>query len=278
MYIEVNDKQVFAGTGGKPFENSRPVVLFLSGSGLDHSFWDLLAQFFAVRGYAVLAPDYPGHTNSGGPGIKSIEVMADWLNDVVEVLGADNISLVGHSQGCLVSLEFASRYADRVRSVSFIASGLATPVNPRLIEAAEKDTDAAIEMMLSWSFGPAGHTHQGPIPGYPMVGVGREIMGGNAPDALATDLKACNAYENGKIAAAKIVCPHQVILAGLDRMAPREAGMQLVEHLANPEFHIIESSGHMLPLEAPDECRSLLRDFIFDNNPAPESLEIRETG
>ncbi len=268
MYFAVNNSQVFATTGGKPFDNSKPVVLFLSGSGLDHTFWVLYSRFFAFRDYAVLVPDLPGHTNSEGPELRSIEAMADWLNDVVAVLGAGNISLVGHSQGCLTALEFASRYPDKVRSVSFIASGLATPVNPGLIEAAEKSPQDAIAMMLSWGFGRAGHMHQGTIPGNSMVGSGWKIMGRNVPDALATDLKACDAYTNGKIAAAKVACPQQVILAGKDRMAPQKAGMQLVEHLANPELHIIQESGHMLPLEAPDECRSLLRDFIFANNPA----------
>lgn len=90
----------------------------------------------------------------------------------------------------------------------------------------------------------------------------------NAPSGLATDLKACDAYKNGEQAAAKIACPQQVILAANDRMTPRKAGMKLVEHLANPEFHLIEKSGHMIPLEAPNECRSLLRNFIFANNPA----------
>lgn len=273
MYFEVDDKQVFASTGGKPFDNSKPVVLFLSGSGLDHTFWVQYSRFFAFRNYAVLVPDFPGHTDSEGPALTSIEAMADWLNDVVEVLAADDISLVGHSQGCLVALEFASRYPDKVRSVSFIASGLATPVNPGLIEAAEKNPEAAIAMMLSWGFGQAGHLQQGPIPGNSMVGEGRKLMERNVPDTLATDLKACDAYLNGEIAAAKITCPHQVILAGKDRMAPRKAGMQLVEHLANPELHIIQESGHMLPLEVPDKCRSLLRDFIFDKstNAAAES-------
>ena len=72
----------------------------------------------------------------------------------------------------------------------------------------------------------------------------------------------------GKQAAAAIDCPRQVILAGKDRMAPRKAGMELVEHLNEPELHIIEESGHMVPQEAPDQCRTLLRDFIFSHNPA----------
>jgi len=268
MYFEVRGKQVFATTGGQPFDSSKPVVLFLCGSGLDHTFWGLHSRFFAFRNYSVIAPDLPGHTHSEGPELTSIEEMADWLNNVLMVLGADNISIVGHSQGCLTGLEFVARYPEKVRSISLIGSGSATPVNPTLIEAAENNPTAAIDMMISWGFGEAGHMHQGPIPGNSMAASGRRTMSRNAPDGLAADLKACNAYENGAAASKSVGCPQQVILGGKDRMTPRKASMQLAEHLAAPELHVIQDSGHMVPLEAPDECRSLLRDFIFANNPA----------
>jgi pimeloyl-ACP methyl ester carboxylesterase len=268
MYFDVNGKSAFATTGGKPFDKLKPVVVFLHGSGLDHTFWGLHSRFFAFRNYSVLAPDLPGHTHSAGPPLPSIELMADWLNDAVEALEADKISIVAHSQGCLIALEFASRYKDRLKSVSFVASGLATPVNPALIEAAKNEPQSAIDMMLTWGFGSAGYLHQGPIPGNSMIAGGLKVMHGNVPGELAADLEACNAYQNGKAAAAAIDCPVQVILAGKDRMAPRKAGMELVAHLDHPEFHIIEESGHMIPIEAPDQTRQLLRDFIFSHNPS----------
>jgi len=271
MYFEVGGKRAFASTGGKAFDPTRPTIVFLHGSGLDHTFWGLYSRFFAFRGYGVLCPDLPGHTNSEGPPLTAIEAMADWVNDVVITQGADRLSLVAHSQGCLVALEFASRYAEHLRSVSFIASGLATPVNKALIDAAENDPEQAIAMMTAWGFGTAGHRHLGPIPGNSMLAGGQKVMRGNVPGELAADLKACNAYANGKAAAAAIAsqgCPRQVILAGKDRMAPRKAGMELVEHLRDPELAILEDCGHMLPLEAPDRCRRLLRDFIFAHNPA----------
>lgn len=268
MYFEVNGKRTFATTGGKAFEKSQPAVIFLHGSGLDHTFWGLHSRFFAFRQYSVLVPDLPGHTHSEGPPLSSIEEMADWLNDVVEALDADSVSIIAHSQGCLVALEFASRYKDKLKSVSFVASGLATPVNAALIDAAENNPEAAIAMMLGWGFGSTGHLHQGPIPGNSMVAGGVHVMRRNVPDALATDLKACDNYKNGRNAAAAITCPVQVILAGKDRMAPRKAGMELVEHLRNPELHILADSGHMVPQEVPDECRTLLRNFVFGNNPS----------
>lgn len=268
MYFEVSGKQVFATTGGKPFDNNKPTVIFLHGSGFDHTVWDLQSRFFAFRNYTVLALDLPGHTNSEGPALESIEAMADWLNDVVETLDAKNISLVGHSQGSLVTLEFASRYSQRLRSVSLTASGLATPVNDVLLDAAENDPEAAIAMMLSWGFGPAGHLHEGPVSGNSMVAAGRKVLRGNIPHALATDLNACNNYKNGIAAAHNVAAPVQVIVAGKDRMAPARATTQLIEHLNDPEVALIAEIGHIIPQEAPDQCRSLLKAFIFSNNPA----------
>jgi len=268
MYFDVNGRKVFATTGGKPFDNSLPCIIFLHGSGLDHTFWGLHSRFFAFRKYAVLVPDLPGHSHSEGPPLTSIEAIGEWLNDIVEALDINNISVVAHSQGVLNALEFVSHHAQRIRSVSLITSGLATPVNPALIEAAENNPEDAIAMMIGWGFGPAGHLHQGPIPGNSMVAGGRKVMRRNVPQELATDLRACDAYKNGKEAAAGIGGPIQVILAGLDRMAPRKATAQLVEHLNNPEVHLIPESGHMVPQEAPNKCRNLLKNFIFANNPA----------
>jgi pimeloyl-ACP methyl ester carboxylesterase len=272
MYFQVNGKKVFATTGGKTFDNSKPVVIFLHGSGLDHTFWALHSRFFAFRNYAVLVPDLPGHTFSEGPQLTRIEDMADWLNDVVTHLECDKVSLVAHSQSCLTALEFASRYPEKLRSVSFIASGLATPVNPALIDSATNCPEAAIAMMLSWGFGPAGHLHQGPIPGNSMIAGGRKVMRGNVPHELAADLVACNDYKNGEAAASRVSCPRQVILGEQDRMAPRKAGMALVAGLSKTHgdatLDIIDKCGHMVPLEAPDTCRQLLKDFIFSSNPS----------
>ncbi len=268
MYFDVKGRQAFASTGGKPFDNGKPCVMFLHGSGLDHTFWGLHSRFFAFRKYAVLCPDLPGHTNSDGPPLASIEDIGEWLGDVVDALGAKDISVVAHSQGVLNALEFVSRHPERVRSVSLIASGLATPVNPALIEAAENDPQRAIDMMVGWGFGTAGHFHRGPIPGNSMLAGGRNVMRRNVPQALTTDLRACDAYRNGKQAAASIRVPIQVMVAGHDRMAPKKATDELIAHLANPEVHRFPDSGHMIPLEAPNRCRELLKTFIYTHNPA----------
>ena len=79
----------------------------IHGSGLTHIVWSLHEQFLATKGYSILSVDLPGHGSSEGPGIKSIEEIAEWIKRSMEKLKIKGISFVGHSQGCLVGLEFA---------------------------------------------------------------------------------------------------------------------------------------------------------------------------
>ena len=268
MYIKVNEKKVFASTGGKPFEKSQPLVLFIHGSGLDHSFWGLHSRFFAFRKYSVLCLDLPGHTHSEGPPLESIEEMAAWVNDVIIAIQASAVSVIGHSQGCLVSMEYVSRFPELIKSLSLIASGYETPVNDFLLDAAKNKPQVAIAKMMSWGFGKAGHLHQGTIPGNSMIGGGYKIMKGNTPNELFADLSACNNYKGGKKAASNITAPCQLILGGKDQMAPRKASMALAEVLPPAtNIEMIQESGHMVPLETPNQCRDLLKTFVFANNP-----------
>ena len=104
MKFQVNNKEVFASTGGQPFDKNKPLLIFVHGSGLSHITWVLQTRYFAFHGYSVLAIDLPGHGDSEGPPLKSIEDMADWISDVISSVGYSEASLIGHSQGCLVLL------------------------------------------------------------------------------------------------------------------------------------------------------------------------------
>ena len=101
-----------------------------------------------------------------------------------------------------------------------------------------------------------------------MIAAGQAVMRGNSPEALHADLSACNNYANGRQAAPLVQAPVQVIVASHDRMAPRRATDELIANLKDPEVARIDDCGHMVPQEAPNRCRKLLRDFIFTHNPA----------
>ena len=118
MKHELNGARLHIATGGLEFDSTKPVLLFLHGSGQSHLTWVLQSRYFAHRGYAVLAPDLPGHGLSDGDPLTSIADMADWVDSLLDSLGVASATLVAHSQGVLVALEAAKRHPQRVGALS----------------------------------------------------------------------------------------------------------------------------------------------------------------
>ena len=268
MKFKVNNKEVFASTGGQPFDKNKPLIVFVHGSGLSHITWVLQTRYFAFHGYSVLAIDLPGHGYSEGPSLKSMEVMGDWIANVIDVSGVQEASLVGHSQGCLVIMETASRYPDKVKSLSLMGGGGAIPMNLELLSLAENGDPKAVDLMMDWAHGPAGHFGGHAVPGLHHINIGGTIViNGSIKDALGVDFRACDNYKKGFEAAAKIKCPTINILGEYDRMIPIKEGKKLASSISNSEIEIIPKCGHMILLEEADQALSILKKFIAKNHP-----------
>ena len=63
----------------------------MHGSGLTHIVWSLHEQFYASNGFNVLSVDLPGHGNSEGPSLKSIEKISDWIKSLMKKLSIKKI-------------------------------------------------------------------------------------------------------------------------------------------------------------------------------------------
>lgn len=258
MELQVRGVNSYAATGGKDFDAQLPTLVFVHGSGLDHRSWALQTRWFAYNGYAVLAPDFPGHSLSAGAALESIEDMGSWLNDFLQAAGVESAHIVGHSQGFLCALELARQAPEKVISLTGIGTAAAIPVNPALIEAAKKSAAEAAELMLQWGFGRQAQMGVSAVPGMQPIAIGRQIMAANP---LAADLQACANYTAGEQVAGELRLPAHLILAGEDRMTPLKAGKALAERL-QAGYTLIEGYGHMLPIEAPRQCLRSLRESI----------------
>ena len=144
MKFKVDNHEVYASTGGRPFDKNKPLIIFVHGSGLTHMTWVLQTRYFAFHGYSCLALDMPGHGLSGGESLKSIEEMADWISKVIDSVGYKEASLVGHSQGCLVTVECTARYPEKIKTLSLMGGAGAIPMNPELLSLAENDDPKAV--------------------------------------------------------------------------------------------------------------------------------------
>ena len=268
MKFQVNNKEVFASTGGRPFDKNKPLIIFVHGSGLSHITWVLQTRYFAFHGYSVLAIDLPGHGYSEGPSIKSIEEQGKWVSDVIDAVKMKEASLVGHSQGCLITLECASQFPNKVKSLALMGGAGAIPMNPELLELAEKGDPKAVDLMMDWAHGPAGHFGGHAVPGLHHINIGGTIViNGSIKDALGVDFRACDNYKNGFEAAKKIKCPTINILGDKDRMCPVKEGKKLADSIKSSEIAIIENCGHMILLEEADKALAILKKFIRSHHP-----------
>jgi len=255
MRFDVKGKKVFASTGGQPFDKNKPLIIFVHGSGLSHVTWILQTRYFAFHGYSVLAIDLPGHGYSEGPPLKSMEEMGDWIADVIDASKIKEASLVGHSQGCLVTMETASRYPNKVKSLSLMGGGGAIPMNPELLSLAENGDTKAVDLMMDWAHGPAGHFG------------GHAVTDGSVKDTLGVDFRACDNYKNGFEVAKKIQCPTINILGEYDRMISVKEGKKLAENIKKSEVVVIPKCGHMILLEEANQSLAILKKFIRKNHP-----------
>ena len=247
---------MFVSTGGMDFDEEKSSILLMHGSGLTHIVWSLHEQFYASQGFNILSVDLPGHGNSEGPSLKSIEEISDWVKSLMNVLDIKKIIIIGHSQGCLVGIDFASRYSNLINDLVLVAGSYKMPVNQDLIDYAEAGDEKVILLMMKWGY-EGSKAFIGGNPVKKIINSSREIR-----EVLAVDLNACNNYKSGKESLEKINCPTLCIFGDLDKMVPLEVGNKMASMIKNSEKKIINNCGHMIIFEKAFEMRKLVKEFI----------------
>ena len=110
-----------------------PVVLLLHGLGCDHTTWDSVIDTLSRR-YTVIAPDLLGHGRSDKPRADySVGGYANGMRDLLTCLGIDRVTVVGHSFGGGVAMQFAYQFPERTERLMLVASGgLGPEVSPAI--------------------------------------------------------------------------------------------------------------------------------------------------
>ena len=267
MFFKVNDANIYAYTGGKPFDAARPTVVLIHGVLNDHSVWALQSRYLAHHGWNVLAIDLPGHCRSGGEAPASVEAAADFIAALLDAAGVQRAALVGHSWGSLIALEAAARLQERISHLALVGTAYPMKVSPALIEAALNTPEKALRMVNVFSRNtlapPSGA-------GFWVYGaglaLGRRVLRSNPQvNVFHRGFVACDSYANGEQAMARITCPVLFALGAADQMTPPKAAQGLIAtaRSTGQRVQVVSlPSGHNQMSEAPDETLMALRDFL----------------
>ena len=256
MIFEIENKSVHASDAGRELDHKKETIIFLNGSGLSHIVWSLVELFLSNQNYNVLSIDLPGHGNSEGPCLKTIEEIADWLEKVFIKLKLEKVILVGNSQGCLEMLEYSNKYKNRLKKLVFLGGSYKMPVNQDLIDLAENGDTDAVKLMMKWGY-EGSKKFIGGNPIKRIIQSPRDIS-----EILGVDLVACNNYANGSNALKTIDCPTMFVFGALDKMVNIEVGKKFASMVDNSTTHIIDGCGHMIMIEKAFEMREKVLEFL----------------
>jgi pimeloyl-ACP methyl ester carboxylesterase len=128
-----------------------PVLLAVHGIASDSQAWRTALPLLARRA-RVIAPDLPGHgASSKAPGDYSLGSLASSLRDLLVKLGHERATLVGHSLGGGVAMQFAYMFPERTERLVLVSSGgLGRSLNPLLRAAALPGS----ELVIAATIGP----------------------------------------------------------------------------------------------------------------------------
>ena len=142
----------------------------------------------------------------------------------------------------------------------------AIPMNPQLLSLAENNDPKAVDLMMDWAHGPAGHFGGHPVPGLYHINTGTMLAKSRTiQNTLVLILEP--AITTKMVLRLQIKCPTLSILATDDKMCPVKEGKKLASLIDGSQVDIIDNCGHMMLLEEADRVLTVLKKFITTNYP-----------
>src|SRR6184192_4428514 len=132
---------------------SGPPVVLIHGMVNSSRHWEAVALELARR-HTVVAPDLIGHGDSATPrGDYSLGAHAAVIRDLLAVIGVDRATIVGHSLGGGVAMQFFYQFPQRTERLVLVSSGgLGHEVSPLLRAAALPGASGLLTLMAHRGF------------------------------------------------------------------------------------------------------------------------------
>jgi pimeloyl-ACP methyl ester carboxylesterase len=115
--LELHGHRVSYRTAG-----SGPALLLLHGIANSSETWERVAPLLSER-FTLIAPDLLGHGGSATPrGDYSLGAHASGARDIASALGHERVTVVGHSLGGGIALQFAYQFPERTERLVLVSS------------------------------------------------------------------------------------------------------------------------------------------------------------
>jgi pimeloyl-ACP methyl ester carboxylesterase len=273
-------------------EGEGPVVVLIHGITGRSDQWEPAIDHLAAD-HTVLAPDLLGHGESAKPrGDYSLGAYASGVRDVMVALGHDRATIVGHSLGGGIALQFAYQFPERIERLVLVDSGgLGREVHPLLSASTLPGSEWVMPWLMHARVLGAGEAI-GRMLGVLKLQAGTDLAevargfaslnDAEARDAFIATMRAVLDPGGQRVSALDRLyltedLPSLLIWGANDPIIPVEHGRAAHELMPGSRLELLDGVGHFPQLEQPSEFSRLLADFIAATEPAElDTTTIRE--
>lgn len=241
-------------------------VVFVNGAAMTTNGWTPFLKALR-KNYKVLLLDLldQGRTKTIKKDYR-LEDQADIINLLLEELNIDNIHLAGMSYGGKVSLTFALKYMDKLKSLSLINtdcynSNFTRELSRSWLKAGktldgELFASVILTSMYSLSYYENQYDEMKNKENYFIKNLDEEYYERFKRGVLsAMDYDVRDELKNIKV-------PSLVITSDEDYVIPKNAQKIIHDNIEGSKWEIIKDAGHAVMYEKPDEFIKVLMDFL----------------
>ena len=273
-----------AGARSGPDGRARPVVLLVHGIASRAQQWERVMAELGDSAH-VVAPDLLGHGSSAKPrGDYSLGAHANGLRDLLVALGHDRVTVVGHSLGGGIAMQFAYQFPQRVERLALVgAGGLGKEVTPLLRAATLPGAELVLPVLTSAWLRRGASSVSGllararvPLPTVvqeALVGFGSMGDAGARAAFVHTARSVVDPFGQRVDARDRLHLtahlPLLVVWGRRDAVIPVAHGTALAQAVDGARLEVFERSGHFPHLTEPSRLARLLADWLATTPAAP---------
>ncbi len=261
-----------------------PPVVLIHGMLNSSSHWQGVARHLASR-YTVIAPDLIGHGDSAAPrGDYSLGAHAASIRDLLAAIGVERATIVGHSLGGGVAMQFFYQFPQRVERLALVSSGgLGREVGPLLRTAALPGTSGLLALTIHPRLLAAIRDlgtrmrERGIGSGAYLQAIARALrplQSAGARQAFLQTLRAVIDVRGQRVSATDRLylleaIPTLIVWGERDNTIPIAHGLSAHEAMPGSTFRTLPKAAHFPNLEDPDGLAAALVEFIESTEPTP---------
>lgn len=251
-------------------QGSGPAIVLISGLGYDQWMWHQMIPGLAEN-FQVIVFDNRGMGKTDIPaGPYNASMLAADTIALMDVLGIQSATVMGHSMGGFIAQAMALEYPQRIDKLILSATNFGgprhVPITPEAMSVlTDMQSDPIVRLRKGILISCAdGFQEAQPvfIEHWVQYRLAHPISpeGYQAQLAIGMGLLSAEAAFDGKLE--KISAPTLILFGEHDKVVPPENARLFQEQIPNSRVQILKNAGHFFPFEIPAQAVEAITAFI----------------